>query len=125
MVFGLPPSPGMVLFPFVGFLTGFGFGLFGIWISAVVPGIDSFNYVISAVLTPLFLVAGTFFPVGNLRWARVASQANPLFHCVELVRHAAFGIRPLADLWHAGFLVAFGSVMWLLAVRQMRRRLVD
>jgi lipooligosaccharide transport system permease protein len=126
MVFGLPPDPGMVLVPFVAFLTGFGFGLFGIWVSAVVPGIDSFNYVISAVLTPLFLVAGTFFPVASLpSWAKYVSQVNPLYHCVELVRHSAFGFRPLTDLWHTGFLVAFGAAMWLLAVRQMRKRLVD
>ena len=28
--------------------------------------IDNFSYVISAVLTPLFLVAGTFFPIDGL-----------------------------------------------------------
>ncbi|MDQ1651871.1 MAG: lipooligosaccharide transport system permease protein [Cryptosporangiaceae bacterium] len=126
MAFGLDPSPGMVLVPLIGFLTGLGFGLFGIWVSAVVPGIDSFNYVISAILTPLFLVAGTFFPVATLpSWARAVSQVNPLFHCVELVRHAAFGLRPLADLWHATFLALFAAAMWFLAVRRMRKRLID
>jgi lipooligosaccharide transport system permease protein len=126
MVFGLDPSPGMLLVPLIGFLTGFGFGLFGIWVSAVVPSIDSFNYIISAVLTPLFLVAGTFFPIDSLPdWAGVVSQFNPLYHCVELVRHAAFGLRPLTDLGHAGALALFGGLMWLLAVRQMRRRLID
>jgi lipooligosaccharide transport system permease protein len=126
MVFGLDPSPGMLLVPLIGFLTGFGFGLFGIWVSAVVPSIDSFNYIISAVLTPLFLVAGTFFPIDSLPdWAGVVSQFNPLYHCVELVRHAAFGLRPLTDVGHAGALALFGGLMWLLAVRQMRRRLID
>jgi lipooligosaccharide transport system permease protein len=125
MAFGLDPSPGMLLVPFVGFVTGFGFGLFGIWISAIVPGIDSFNYVISALLTPLFLVAGTFFPVDTLPgWARVASQVNPLYHCVELVRHAAFGLRPLIDLGHLGALVLFAGLMWLLATRAMRAKLI-
>jgi lipooligosaccharide transport system permease protein len=125
VAFGLDPAPGMMLVPLIGFTTGLGFGLFGIWISAVVPTIDSFNYVISALLTPLFLVAGTFFPIDALpAAARVASQANPLYHCVELVRHAVFGLR-LVDLWHAAALLLFGGVMWLLAVRQMRRRLID
>jgi lipooligosaccharide transport system permease protein len=125
MAFGLDPAPGMLLVPLVGFLTGLGFGLFGIWISAVMPGIDTFNYVISAVLTPLFLVAGTFFPLDTLPdWAQYASQINPLYHCVELVRHAVFGLR-VVDLWHAAALVVFAAVMWLLAVRRMRRRLVS
>ena len=124
--FGLDPSPGMVLVPLIGFITGLGFGLFGIWVSAVMPSIDSFNYVISAVLTPLFLVAGTFFPLDGLPdWARVAAQFNPLYHCVELVRHAAFGLRPLADLAHVGVLAVFAVLMWLLAVSRMRRRLID
>jgi lipooligosaccharide transport system permease protein len=126
MGFGLDPSWGMLLVPFIGFVTGMGFGLFGIWVSAVVPSIDSFNYIISAVLTPLFLVAGTFFPVTTLPgWAQSLSLANPLYHCVELVRDAAFGLRPLADLGHAAALVLFAAVMWVLAVRWMRKRLID
>lgn len=124
--FGLDPGPGMLLVPFIGFLTGFGFGLFGIWVSAIVPGIDSFNYIISAVLTPLFLVAGTFFPLTALPgWAQVAGQFNPLYHCVELVRHAVFGLEPLADLTHVGALLVFAGTMWLLAARYMRKRLID
>jgi lipooligosaccharide transport system permease protein len=126
MAFGLDPSFGMLVVPLVGYLTGLGFALFGIWVSAVVPSIDSFNYVISAVLTPLFLVAGTFFPVDTLpRWAATAAQLNPLYHCVQLVRDAAFGFDPLADLAHVGALALFAVLMWLLAVRAMRRRLVD
>jgi lipooligosaccharide transport system permease protein len=126
MGFGLRPSVGMALVPAIGFVTGMGFGLFGIWASAVVPSIDSFNYIISAVLTPLFLVAGTFFPVDTLPgWARVASQVNPLYHCVELVRHAVFGLRPLTDLGHTAALLVFAGLMWVLAVRWMRKRLID
>jgi lipooligosaccharide transport system permease protein len=124
--FGLDPAPGMLLVPLVGFVTGLGFGLFGIWVSAVVPAIDAMNYVISAVLTPLFLVAGTFFPIGTLPgWAQTVSRFNPLYHCVELVRDAVFGLRPLADLGHAGALLLFAGLMWVLAVRWMRRRLID
>ncbi len=123
--FGLDPSPGMLLVPLIGVLTGFGFACFGIWCSAVVPSINSFNYVISIVLTPIFLVAGTFFPVDGLpRWAQLLAQLNPLYHCVELVRHAVFGLHGLQDLWHLGFLIAFALVSWRLAVRYMERRLI-
>jgi lipooligosaccharide transport system permease protein len=116
----------MLLVPLIGFLTGLGFALFGIWVSAVVPSIDSFNYIISGVLTPLFLVAGTFFPIDQLPdWARALAQVNPLFHCVQLVRHAAFGLQPLDDLYHAGALVLFAALMGFLAERKMRSRLID
>jgi lipooligosaccharide transport system permease protein len=126
MAFGLDPAPGMVVVPLVSFLTGLGFGLFGIWCSAVVPSIDSFNYIISAVITPLFLVAGTFFPIDQLpSWAHVAAAFNPLYHCVELVRHASFGFQPAADALHVLALVVFAGLMWFLAVAMMRKRLID
>ncbi len=126
MVFGLDFSPGMLTVPLIAFITGLGFALFGIWVSAVVPAIDSMNYVISAVLTPLFLVAGTFFPLEALPgWASKAALLNPLFHCVELVRHAVFGLRPLADAGHVAALLVFAALMWVLAVRRMRARLID
>jgi lipooligosaccharide transport system permease protein len=126
LFFGLDPSPGMLLVPFVTFFTALGFGLFGMWTSSVVPSINSFDYVITGVITPLFLIAGTFFPVDTLpKWASVAAQLNPLFHCVELVRHAVFGFEPLTDLGHFGALLLFALLMWAIAVRGMNRRLID
>ena len=126
MAFGLEPSWGMLLVPAIGFLTGFGFASFGVAIAAVAQTIDNFNYVTSAVLTPLFLVAGTFFPVSTLPpGVRTVAQFNPLFHCVQLVRDAVFDQLGLIDLYHAGFLLVFALVMWRLAISQLGRRLID
>jgi lipooligosaccharide transport system permease protein len=81
---------------------------------------------VSAVLTPLFLVAGTFFPLDALpEWAQVLSEFNPLHHCVELVRHAAFGFEGWEDLARLGALVLFGLGMWRLAIHAMTRKLID
>jgi lipooligosaccharide transport system permease protein len=126
MLFGLEPSWGMLLVPAIGFLTGFGFASFGVAIAAVAQTIDNFNYVTSAVLTPLFLVAGTFFPVSTLPpGVRTVAQFNPLFHCVQLVRDAVFDQLGLIDLYHAGFLLVFALLMWRLAISQLGRRLID
>jgi lipooligosaccharide transport system permease protein len=126
MVFGLDPAPGMLLVPLFGALAGFGWSGFGVAVAAKMKSIDNFSYVISAVLTPLFLVAGTFFPIDGLpEWAQVLAQFNPLHHLVELVRHAAFGFELGADTIHLAVLVAFGLLTWRLAVRWMERRLVD
>ena len=57
----------------------------------------------------MFLLAGTFFPIDEFpHWAIVASQFNPLYHCVELVRHAAFGFET-ADIGHVAALVIFAG----------------
>ena len=124
--FGLDPSWGMLLVPPVAMIAGFGWASFGTLVSAVVNSIDNFNYITSAVLTPLFLVAGTFFPIDGLpEWAQVIAQINPLYHLVELVRHAVFGFEGWVDLGHLAFLIGFGLLTWRLAVRWMERRLIS
>ena len=59
------------------------------------------------------------------RWAQIAGNFNPLHHCVELVRHAAFGFVGWSDLARVGALVLFGLLMWRIAVAALTRRLVD
>jgi lipooligosaccharide transport system permease protein len=126
MVFGLAPSWGMLLVPLFGFLAGFGWAGFGVAVAAKMKSIDNFSYVISAVLTPLFLVAGTFFPIDRLpAWAHAAAEVNPLYHLVQLVRDAVFGFHVSADLVHVAVLIAFGLLTWRVAIRWMARRLVD
>jgi lipooligosaccharide transport system permease protein len=126
MAFGLDPAVGMLLVPLIGFVTGFGFASFGVAIAAVAKTIDNFNYVTSAVLTPLFLVAGTFFPVSSLpAGVRTVAQFNPLFHCVQLVRDASLDHLVTADLGHAAVLLGFAVLMWRLAVWQLGGRLID
>jgi lipooligosaccharide transport system permease protein len=74
----------------------------------------------------MFLVAGTFFPLDQLpTWAQVLGNINPLYHCVELVRHAAFGFEGWVDLAHLGVLLFFGILMWRLAIWATGRRLID
>lgn len=125
MVFGLDPSVGMLLVPFIAALAGSGWAAFGIFIAARGKSIESFSYWQSGLLTPMFLVAGTFFPLSQLpQWAQILGNVNPLYHCVELVRAAVFGTLGWADLGHLAFLVGFALVSWRLAVRFMERRLI-
>src|SRR5712672_94343 len=122
MVFGLPPAWGMLTVPLIAFLSGFGWACFGIMVAGFAKAIENFNYVVSAVMTPLFLVAGTFFPLNKLpRWARILAEFNPLHHTVELVRHAAFGFHS-TDPLRVGALVLFALLMWRIAIHAMTRK---
>jgi lipooligosaccharide transport system permease protein len=123
--FGLDPSWGMLTVPFIGILTGVGFAAAGMLIAAIVETFDNTSYIQSLLITPMFLLAGSFFPLDQLpHWAVVVSQINPLYHCVELVKHAALGFEAV-DIGHLGALVLFAVAMWFLAVWRMRKRLVD
>ncbi|MGZ8621988.1 MAG: ABC transporter permease [Solirubrobacterales bacterium] len=125
IAFGLNPVPAMLLVPFFCFITALGFAAFGITVAATAEKIDQFNYVTSLIITPLFLVAGTFFPISQLpEGVQAAAQLNPLYHLVQLVRDASFDLKPI-DLYHVAFLLVLALVLWRLAVRQMTKRLID
>jgi lipooligosaccharide transport system permease protein len=124
--FGLPPQPAMLVVPLIGALTGIGFAALGMLFGALVETFDAFGYIISGIVTPMFLVAGTFFPLSRLPlWARDLAQVNPLYHCVEVVRHTAFsGLRPV-DLLHVAVLVVFALLAWRGAVWRSQAKLID
>jgi lipooligosaccharide transport system permease protein len=125
MAFGLDPSAGMLLVPLFSFVTALGFAGFGIAMAATVAKIDQFNYVTALFVTPLFLVAGTFFPIDGLpQGFQVVAQLNPLHQLVELVRGGAFGFEAV-DILRLAFLVVFALGMWRIAIRRMEARLID
>jgi lipooligosaccharide transport system permease protein len=125
--FHLTPEWGMLLVPFIGFVAGFGFAGFGVLIAAVAKTIDNFNYVTSAVLTPMFLVAGTFFPISSLPGVlKTIALFNPLYHCVALVRDVSLNtFHGGADLVHVAVLVVWALLTWRLAVWRLEKRLID
>jgi lipooligosaccharide transport system permease protein len=123
--FGLDPTPGMLLVPLFCFTTALGFAGFGVAMAATVAKIDQFSYVTTLFVTPLFLVAGTFFPIDGLpQGAQVVAQLNPLHQLVELVRGAAFGFEAI-DLARYAFLIGFALLTWRIAVSRMHKRLID
>lgn len=124
MFFGLEPRVTMLLVPIFAFVTAMAFSAFGITMAASVSKIDQFNYVTTLVITPLFLVAGTFFPIDQLpEGFQIAAQFNPLYQLVQLVRDASFGLEPVDILRFAGLLV-LALVLWRTAIRKLERRLI-
>ncbi len=127
MFFGLEPAWGMLAVPFIGWIAGFGWANFGISVAGFSKSFENFNYVVSAVLTPLFLLAGSFFPLDEFpEWAQVLAQLNPLHHLVVLIRNAViYGWDGWTDVARLGALIGFGILMWRVAIIGMTRKLVD
>jgi lipooligosaccharide transport system permease protein len=124
--FGLDPSWGMLAVPAIGWLSGLGWACFGIAIAGFAKTIENFSYIVSAVLTPLFLLAGSFFPLDNFPDAvQAIAQLNPLHQTVVLVRHAVFGFEGWTDVARAGYLVVFALIIWRIAIYAMERKLID
>jgi lipooligosaccharide transport system permease protein len=126
IVFGLDPSWGMLAVPFIGWIAGFGWAGFGVAVAGFSKSFENFNYIVSAVLTPLFLLAGSFFPLDEApRWMQILALFNPLHYCVELVRSAVFGWDGPLDLLRIAALAVFGLIMWRVAIVAMTRKLID
>jgi lipooligosaccharide transport system permease protein len=123
--FGLIAWPGGLLILPLAVLGGLAFAAAGMFFTALVPNIETFNLPIFLFITPMFLFSGTFFPLDNLPpWAQMLAQALPLTHLVSLARAATFGAADAGLVLDFAYLLLFAVIGGPLAIRLMRRRLV-
>ncbi|MGO9953304.1 MAG: ABC transporter permease [Dissulfurispiraceae bacterium] len=91
-IFGLVYSPLIVLVIPLLFISGLIFAEISLIVVAKVPGIDSFNYFYTLVMTPMFLFSGIFFPLDSMP-SIITKIAffTPLYHLVNICRFFATG----------------------------------
>ncbi len=123
-LFGLVDSALIIFIIPVLFLSGLLFAVISMIFTAIVPGIDSFNYFYTLFMTPMFLFSGIFFPLNTL--PPVVSKIaffTPLYHLVNICRSLASGVLSRIT----------GDIIWIFAVvillapcsfRLMRRRVI-
>ena len=123
-LFGLLPSPlALALVP-VGFLVGLMFAGLGMVVTARSPSYDWFTYYLTFV-SMMFLFAGVFFPLEGLpAWARVMAWCLPLSHAVRICRACASGVVGAALLGDVLWIVVVTGVVFVVAERLVRRRLL-
>lgn len=111
--------------PPVLFLIGLCFSSMGLIMSALARGYDFFNYYVTLVLTPMFILSGVFYPVTSLPAAlQSIVQLLPLAHAVDLIRPLVAGL-PLSNVpLHLAVLAGYGVAGYLIAVRLTRKRLL-
>ena len=86
---------------------------------------EAYTWIFRFIVTPLFLLSGTFFPIEELpAWGRAIAHATPLFHGVELVRQLTIYDVELSALWHLSYLLALLGVASAVGVRNLERRLL-
>jgi lipooligosaccharide transport system permease protein len=114
----------IALVPIFAFLGGLMFSAIAMIFTGLVPNIDSFNYPFFLLVTPMFLLGGTFFPIEQLKAAEPIAYALPLTHVSILVRDMALGIVRLIDLASITYIVAATVLTFIPAVYFMKKRLV-
>ncbi|MBC8413404.1 MAG: ABC transporter permease [Nitrospira sp.] len=91
-LFGLVDSPLIILAIPVLLISGIIFAEIAVIAAATVPGIDSFSFFFTLVITPSFLFSGIFFPVDTLPTVvQKIAFFTPLYHLVNIVRSLSMG----------------------------------
>lgn len=94
--------------------------------SAWLPHESGYSLVFRLGMIPMFLFSGAFFPVANLstplEWL---AKATPLWHGVSLTRMLTLdNLDATRALVNVGYLVLLAAIGWLLAMRNLDRRLI-
>lgn len=123
--FGLMLKPLVFLVLPLAFLGGLAFGSLGMLFTAKTKSVDAFNLPVFLIITPMFLLSGTFFPVENFpEWAVWIAQVTPLYHLTDLVRQLGTGLYSSKAFFSLTYLALFAGVFFFFAIKGMRTRLV-
>jgi lipooligosaccharide transport system permease protein len=107
-------------------VAGVMFSALGLIITAITKNISAFNLPMFLMIMPMFMFSGTFFPVTILpRWAFVIAWCLPLTHVSYLVRAAMLGMSRGPMIWSVAYVLVLAVVFSGLALRLMKRRLIQ
>ncbi len=125
-LFGIFDSPLAVLAIPAAVLTGLGFAAAVMALTAKLKTDEAYTWLFRFVVTPLFLLSGTFFPINDLpAWGVAAAQLTPLYHGIELIRGMTISnLTLVAGLTHLTYLLLFLAVGIVIGVRNLTHRLV-
>ncbi|MEM1545844.1 MAG: ABC transporter permease [Candidatus Methanomethylicia archaeon] len=126
IVFGLVSSPFSLLIIPLSILVGLLFSSIAMCFTAIVPNIDSFNYPSFLFITPMLILSGTFFSIVSLPLG-IQIFINiffPLTHVVALTRALAIGKLTVDLILHFFWLLIVTSILFILSIGLMRRRLI-
>ncbi len=125
-LFGLVKSPFAFLVPVPLVLMAAAFSALSLIWTSIAPNYDSFGYFFTLLISPMFLLAGIFFPVEVLPpGVRFLPWLTPVFHAVEMIRSLVLGSLTWTGLGHLGWLAAFVFLTLRLPLVMVKNRLIQ
>jgi len=124
-LFGLVASWwGLLILPFC-LLAGFMFASIAISYTAWMPDINYVDYFFVILMTPMFIFAGTFFPVSQLPgWAQDVAFFMPLYHVVNITRGLIVGNLSVSMLWDLLWMVIVTLIFYRVSLWAMKKRVL-
>jgi len=125
-IMGQVQSAWSLLIPLFLVLPGTVFSLMALSYTGIISHIDYLNYYITLITTPMYLLAGVFFPVSTMpEWLQTLAWLNPLYHSVEICRGLVIGQVSMMLWQHAASLLFFAVVLAPVPVYFMKKRLIS
>ena len=106
-------------------LAAASFSAGAICITSLARKIQDFDLVIGLLVMPMFLFAGTFFPVESLPApAQWAVRVLPLYHAAALLRQLTTGQLSWHIAGHVAYLAVVGTAAFVIAMLRLERALI-
>ena len=106
-------------------LASAAFSASAVCITSFARKIQDFDAVMGLLVMPMFLFAGTFFPVESLPTiARWTVRVLPLYHAVQMLRQLTTGAVDATIVIHAVYLVTLGIATFMVAMHRLERAMI-
>jgi lipooligosaccharide transport system permease protein len=106
-------------------LVAASFAAMALCVTSFAKKIQDFDFVVGILVMPMFLFGGIFFPTSQLpqpvQWI---VWTTPLAHAVALLRQLTTGLVTPTMFVHVLYLVAVGTLAFMVAMRRLERALV-
>ncbi len=123
--FGLIQSWWVLLVPVIGFAAAAIYALMGMVVTSKVREISNFNFFLTGILAPQFYFSGAVFPLEQVPGImRMLCYLFPVTHVVSLMRACALGNFHAGLLLNATVCLLWVAVLWPLAHKLLKSRIV-
>jgi lipooligosaccharide transport system permease protein len=121
----IPITPSLILVPAVGFMVGVMICPMSLIFTSYVKTINTLNFYITGLITPMFMFSGIIFPLTNLpKWAQIVINIFPLAHAVNLEHAICNNTYSPKLIFDIAYCVIFTFIVGYIAVKRMKRRIM-
>ena len=122
----IPMHATLLFIPVIGFIVGVMFAPLSLIFMSFVKTINTLNFFITGLITPMFMFSGIMFPITNLpKWIQYIIEIFPLVHAVNIERALCANHFAPRLIWDLMYCIIFTLVATYIAVRRIRKRLMN
>ena len=122
----IPITVTVLFTPVIGFIVGVMFAPLSLIFMSFVKSINTLNFYLTGIITPMFMFSGIIFPITTLpRWIQNIIEIFPLMHAVNIERALCANSFVSSLIWDLIYCIVFTLLATYVAVRRIKKRLMN